>query len=171
MSRKNQNPLTLIDANLEYNKMPIYHTIKEMGLADWLEELIRSDTFSIHFKEMKNEIARFKDLIKKSDKKETKINVMDKRRTKKRTIDNNILKNKKTLIMANGYHLKNLVILKMIETIVNNEMMFNIYLDEEMQKYLNERIMSKSFGFVTMKVKSEILQASLKGNDKWISKT
>lgn len=115
---------------------------------------------------MKNEIENFKDLIKKSDKKETKINVMDKRRTKKRTIDNNILKNKKTLIMANGYHLKNLVILKMIETIVNNKMIFNIYLDEEMQKYLNERIICQVFGFVTMKVKSEILQASLKGNDK-----
>ena len=171
MSRKNQNPLTLIDANLEYNKMPIYHTIKEMGLADWLEELIRSDTFSIHFKEMKNEIENFKDLIKKSDKKETKINVTNKKKTKTRIIDNNILKNRKVLLKANAYHLKNLVILKMMEFIVNNKMIFNIYLNEGMQQYLNERIMSKSFGFVTMEVKSEILKASLKGNDKWISKT
>lgn len=166
MSRKNQNPLTLIDANLEYNKMPNYHTIKEMGLADWLEELIRSDTFSIYFKEMKNEIERFKDLIKKSDKKETKINVMNKKKTKTRIIDNNILKNRKVLLRANAYHLKNLVILKMMEFIVNNEMIFNIYLNKEMQQYLNERIMSKSFGFVTMEVKNEILKASLKGNDK-----
>lgn len=72
MSRKNQNPLTLIDANLKYNKMPNYHTIKKMGLADWLEELIRSDTFSIYFKEMKNEIERFKDPYKEVRQKRNK---------------------------------------------------------------------------------------------------
>lgn len=115
---------------------------------------------------MKNEIENFKDLIKKSDKKETKINVMNKKKTKTRIIDNNILKNRKVLLRANAYHLKNLVILKMMEFIVNNKMIFNIYLNEEMQKYLNERIICQAFGFVTMKVKSEILQASLKGNDK-----
>lgn len=166
MSRKKQNPLTLIDANLEYNKMPIYYAIKEMGLADWLEQLIKSDTFSIHFKEMKNEIENFKDLIKKSDKKETKINVMNKKKTKTRIIDNNILKNRKVSLKANAYHLKNLVILKMMEFIVNNEMIFYIQVNEGMQQYLNERIICKAFDFVTMEVKNEILQGSLKGNDK-----
>lgn len=166
MSRKSQNPLTLIDANLEYNKMPIYYTIKKMGLADWLEQLIKSDTFSIHFKEMKNEIERFKDIIAKSDKKETKINVMNKKKTKTRIIDNNILKNRKVLLKANGYHLKNLVILNIMEFIVNNEFICNMYANEKTQQYLNEGVISQSFGFVTMAVKNEILQGSLKGNDK-----
>lgn len=166
MKRKNQKPLTLIDAELDYRKMPIYLTIKEMGRASWLEELIKSYTFYIHFKEMKNEIERFKDLIKKSDKKETKINVTNKRKVRKRIIDNNILENRKVLLKANSYHLKNLIILKMMELIVNNKMIFYVQVDEETQKYLNEKLICKAFDFVIVEVKNEIFQASLKRNGK-----
>lgn len=161
MKKKNWRKF-LIDIELNYLKTPLYQTIKKMGRESWLEEIIESEIFNSYLKETNNNIRTFKDIIKKSDKKVVKINTSNKKSGKTMIIDSETLIKSKATIIANPYHLKNLIIVKIMEIMSTDDMIFSMHLNKEMKQYLSEKVIDKAFTSVIAEVKNELFMSALK---------